>query len=238
MLDSATAGHGEHDVLTDLRQRYLAAQLAGNRREALRVVMHDGLSLNISVPDLQRHVIQEAQREIGRLWQENEINIAQEHMATAISHMALARLYDEAPHAPPNHKKVIVACVTGELHDFPARLVADALDLAGFELRYLGADVPLHSLLPLLAQEKPDLLALSTTMVFNLPSLRAMVSEVRATWPELPIVIGGAACLDVRGLATELGVVGSGSNATELVALAQQLLGLGPALSERQSPHE
>lgn len=231
MLDSVTAGR---DVLADLRQRYLAAQLAGNRREALRVVMHDGLGFGISVPDLQRHVIQEAQREIGRLWQENEINIAQEHMATAISHMALAQLYDEAPHAPPNHKKVIVACVAGELHDFPARLVADALDLAGFALRYLGADVPLHGLLSMLAQEKPDLLALSATMAFNLPSLRAMVKEVRSAWPELPIVIGGAACLDVRGLATELGVAGSSSDATEMVALAQQLLGLGPALSERQ----
>jgi methanogenic corrinoid protein MtbC1 len=147
--------------------------------------------------------------------------------------MALAQLYDEAPHATPNHKKVIVACVEGELHDFPARLVADALDLAGFEVRYLGADVPLHSLLPMLAQEKPDLLALSTTMAFNLPALREMVKQVRAAWPGLPIVIGGAACLDVRGLATELGVAGSGSNATELVALAQQLLGLA---SERLTP--
>ena len=141
------------DQLASLRQRYLAAQLAGNRREALRVVVGEGIALGLSVLDLQLHVIQEAQREIGRLWQENEINIAQEHMATAISHMALAQLYDEAPHAPSNHKKVVVACVEGELHDFPARLVADALDLSGFEVRYLGADVPLHSLLPLLASE-------------------------------------------------------------------------------------
>jgi methanogenic corrinoid protein MtbC1 len=223
------------DVLASLRQRYLAAQLAGNRREALRVVMHDGLRTGISVPDLQTHVIREAQREIGRLWQENEINIAQEHMATAISHVALAQLYDEATHAAPNHKKVIVACVTGELHDFPARLVADALDLAGFEVRYLGADVPLHGLSSILAQERPDLLALSATMAFNLPSLRAMVKQVRAAWPELPVVIGGAACLDVRGLARELGCAGSGSDATALVALAQRLLGLGAAPSERQS---
>ncbi len=36
-------------------------------------------------------VIQKTQREIGRLWQENRITIADEHVATAISQLALAR---------------------------------------------------------------------------------------------------------------------------------------------------
>jgi methanogenic corrinoid protein MtbC1 len=232
VLPSMSSGHTE---LAGLRERYLAAQLAGDRREALRLVIGEGIGLGLSVLDLQLHVIQEAQREIGRLWQENEINIAQEHMATAISHMALAQLYDEAPHAPSNHKKVVVACVEGELHDLPARLVADALDLSGFEVRYLGADVPLHSLLPMLASERPDLLALSATMSFNLPALREAVKHVREAAPQLPIVVGGAACSDLRSLATELGAAGTGSDATELVAIARRLLGLASMASERQS---
>jgi methanogenic corrinoid protein MtbC1 len=226
---------GGRDDLAGLRQRYLAAQLAGNRREALRVVVGEGIDLGISVLDLQRHVVQEAQREIGRLWQENEINIAQEHMATAISQMALAQLYDQAPLAPSNHKKVVVACVEGELHEFPARLVADALELSGFEVRYLGADVPLHSLLRMLASERPDLLALSATMAFHLPAMRQAVKQVREAAPALPIVIGGAACSDVRDLAAMLGAAANGHDASELVAIAQRLLGVSTA-SERQSP--
>jgi methanogenic corrinoid protein MtbC1 len=174
-------------------------------------VIDEGLERGASVLDVQLGVIQEAQREIGRLWQENSISVAQEHLATAISNMALSHLYDHASRARTNGKKVIVACVEGELHDFPARLVADALDLAGFDVRYLGASVPTDSLLSFIREERPDLVALSVTMTFNLPSLRATCDRLRKeTAGALPIAIGGNAC---RGL-QETPLSGPGSDAS------------------------
>src|SRR5688572_4354269 len=116
--------------LERLRSDYLAALLHGERRAALKLVVEHGVRLGARVDDLHSAVIQECQREIGRLWQENLISIAQEHQATAISQLVLAHLYDLAPRAADNDKRVVVACVEGELHDFPSRLVADALDLA------------------------------------------------------------------------------------------------------------
>ncbi len=206
--------------LDALRDRYLAAQLAGDRREALRLVLEEGLRAGATVAELQLAVIQEAQREIGRLWQENRISIAQEHMATAISHVVLAHLYDRAPRADTNGKKVLVACVEGELHDLPARLAADALDLAGFEVRYLGASVPVHALLSMIDQVKPDLVALSVTMAFNAAALREAVARVRAhTGGRLPIAVGGNAC---RGVPAEPGVVVCAGDAGELVALVER----------------
>lgn len=163
--------------LATLRARYLAAQLAGDRREALRLLIEEGLKCGASVEDVQLRVIQEAQREIGVLWQENRISIAEEHMATAISSLALAHVFQHASSRPANGRKVVVACVDGELHDFPARLVADALDLEGFDVRFLGASVPVEALLAVLAKEQPDLLALSVTMSFNVPRSPA---ELRA----------------------------------------------------------
>lgn len=211
----------------NLRDLYLAAQLAGNRREALRILTEEGLKKGFSVPYLQLKVVQEAQREIGRLWQEDRITIAQEHMATAISQTALAHLYQQATPAASNGKKIVVACVEGELHDFPARLAADALDLAGFEVRFLGANTPTDSLLSLLAAEKPDLLALSVAMAFNIPALRSAVIRIRAqTEGHLPITVGGHACEWARSLADEVGADGSGADAEALVAVAMRLLGI------------
>jgi methanogenic corrinoid protein MtbC1 len=213
--------------LSELRRRYLAAQLAGNRREALRLVIDEGLERGASVLDVQLNVIQEAQREIGRLWQENSISIAQEHMATAISSMALSHLFDRAPRAPSNGKLVLVACVEGELHDFPARLVADSLDLAGFDVRYLGASVPTDSLLHMISSDEPDLLALSTTMTFNVPALRTALARVREhTGGKLPIVIGGSACGWVKNVAEELAADGTAGDAAETVRVISRLLGV------------
>jgi methanogenic corrinoid protein MtbC1 len=219
----------EQAELSDVRARYLRAQLRGDRREALRLVIEEGVSRGASALDVQQQVIQEAQREIGRLWQENQISVAEEHMATAISHMALAHLYDYAPRAAANGKRITVSCVEGELHDFPARLVADALDLAGFDVRYLGANVPTSSLVDMMCREPPDLLALSVTMGFNAPALRLAVQQVRAWVPApCPIITGGAACAWIKGLGPELRIAGTASTALEAVRLAQQLLGVKP----------
>jgi methanogenic corrinoid protein MtbC1 len=207
---------------------YLAAQLVGNRRAALSVI-DQALDLGVSPVDLQLSVIQEAQRRIGQLWQEDRITIAQEHMATAISQVALARVYQSAKASPPNGKKVVVACVNGELHDFPARLVSDALDLAGYETRFLGADVPTSSLLEVIAKEQPDLVALSVTMTFNVLSLKTAVEEIRrATAGQIRIVVGGHALVNRPNYATEIGANATARDARELVTAARQLLG-GPA---------
>jgi methanogenic corrinoid protein MtbC1 len=209
----------------ELRVRFLRAQLVGDRREALRIVSEEGVRRGASAVALALYVIQEAQREIGQLWQDNRISVADEHLATAVAQVALAHLYQLATPQPPVGKTVFVACVEGELHDFPARLAADALDLAGFSVRFLGADVPTEGLTRMIAKERPDLVALSATMSFNLPSLIDTVSKLRsALGAKLPILIGGRACQGLNGLAEELGADGAGGDAWELIATVRRLL--------------
>jgi methanogenic corrinoid protein MtbC1 len=186
------------------RDGYVNLQLRGDRREALHFVdelVHQGHS----VADIQQHVIAAAQREIGRMWEESRIGIAQEHMATAISQLALAQLYRYAQPQQLRGRKVLVACVEGELHDFPARLVADALDLAGYDTRFLGADVPSGSLLQVIDEEKPDLLALSITMPFHSAGLcRHMIRVREHTGGKLPIAVGGLATAQIEASLKEL----------------------------------
>ena len=101
-------------------------------------------------------------------------------MATAISQLALADLFQREQPPMPNGRKIIVACVRdGELHDFPARMVADELDVAGFDVRFLGASVPIDSLVSFIARENPDLLVLSATMPFHADNVRTAVAQVR-----------------------------------------------------------
>ncbi len=215
--------------LTDLRTRYLAAQLRGDRREALRVVLADGLDNGATITELAHDVIGEAQREIGVMWQRNELSIADEHMATAISNLVLAQLYERSAAEPRNGKKVLVACVEGELHELPARLVADALDLGGFSVRYLGASVPTDSLLDMVASHRPHLVALSTTMTFHVGALRSAVARVReATGGRLPLALGGAACSWMPQLAADLGIEVTAPSARALVTAARQHFGLTP----------
>lgn len=218
-----------HLDLDELRARYLRAQLRGDRRAAAALVLDEGLARGATVPELHEHVLESAQRDIGRLWQENVVTVAQEHMATAISNFVLTRLFECAEAAPANGRRVLVACVEGELHEFPARLVTDALDLAGFSVRFLGANVPTESLLTMLGSEPPDLVALSATMTFHAPALRAAVGAIRDRFGRtLPIAVGGGAFLWSQTLATDLDAEITARNAAELVLEAARLLGVEP----------
>lgn len=211
-------------TLEELRDAYLAAQLAGDRRGALALIVDEGVKKKIPVPSLARDVIQAAQREIGRMWEENRISVAEEHMATAISQVALAHLYQHAAPERPKNKKIVVACVEGELHDFPARLVADALDLEGYGVRFLGANVPIEGLLAILAKDTPQLLALSVTMSFNVGALRIAVQRVREKFPGLPVAIGGHATLWSANIGRELAPDAIGGDAASMVEAANRLL--------------
>src|SRR5687767_7769930 len=116
-LPASRAGASPGASPDGVLSRYLAALLAGDRRGALRVI-DAALDQGRPVVALQRDVVQAAQREIGRLWETNDISIAQEHMATAISHVALSRLFELATPAARVERRVVVACVEGERHEF------------------------------------------------------------------------------------------------------------------------
>ncbi len=211
-------------ALETLKTSYLRAQLAGDRREAVRVVVEEGLR-TASILEVLEHVIAAAQDEIGRMWQQNRVSIAQEHMATAISQLSLAALFERSQASPPIGKKVLIACVEGELHELPARLVSDVLELAGFTVRHLGANVPTEHLIMMVQAEKPDLIGLSVTMSFNVTALQDAVTRLRG-FTQAPIVVGGHALTWATRLAAELGVHTAGKKPEELVAVARRLTGV------------
>ncbi len=193
--------------LQSLTDRYIAAQLAGDRTAALRIILEDGIGSDIPVAELYLNVIQPAQHRIGRLWQENRITVAQEHLATAISQLALAHLYPLLPREPDNGIVVVVACVPGELHDMGSRVVADFFEMAGYDVRFLGASVPAESLAAMVEESRANVVVLSVVMAFNLPGLREAVRVIRAI-PEVSpyIVVGGPAIEMAPELAEELGI--------------------------------
>jgi methanogenic corrinoid protein MtbC1 len=220
--------------LASIREQYLRAQVAGHRREAVSLV-ESCLDHGASVEELQTEVIRAAQDELGRLWQLNMVSIAQEHMASEISNVALSALFARAPIAEPNGKKILLGCVEGEEHQLAARLASDMLEMSGFELRFLGGNVPHGHLVSIARDEKPDLIGLSVTMLFNLRSLREAVALLR-TVTDAPICVGGYAIMWSRPVEQELQVHASGPSRHEIVALARRLTGL-PQIDETNAAH-
>ncbi len=219
--------------LQSLTDRYITAQLAGDRTTALQVILEEGIGRSIPAADLYLNVIQPAQHRIGRLWQENRITVAQEHLATAISQLVLAHLYPLLPREPDNGMVAVVACVPGELHDMGSRVAADFFEMSGYDVRFLGANVPVTSLVAMVAETRADVVILSVVMAFNLPGLRDAVRSIRAVPGVSPrIIVGGPAIESMPELADDLDIDFWGVSITDAIEGARRLLAAQPAVLE------
>ena len=213
-------------TLAMLRDQYLAALLVGARREALEIAIEEALWQDVEVPSLYLEVVQPAQYEIGRLWQAKRIGVAQEHLATEISRAVLARLHALLPCEPSNGRRVVVACVEGELHDLGAQVVADFLEMGGFDVHFLGANVPADTLAELVGRRPPDLLALSATTSTNVAELRRAVAAVRSVAGDrIPIAAGGQVFQRTPALGLQLGIDPHAGDARGMAAAARRAFG-------------
>jgi len=94
-------------------------------------------------------------------------------------------------------------------------MVADVLEADGWDVRFLGSNMPHAGILQAIEDHQADILAISATILFNVPHVRALIAEVGnrfgAAAPQ--IVVGGAA---FRDLPADISALGSARIASSL----------------------
>jgi methanogenic corrinoid protein MtbC1 len=183
---------------SQLSRLYLDALRAANGPNAYRIAAR-GLDEGMSIPELYQRVIAPAMCEIGVLWEKGALTVADEHLATSLTHRVLAalrppmKIHADAERSDQAGKRAMLATVQGEQHALGLRMAADVLEDAGFQVIYLGADVPTEALLQAVAALSPDLLALSVTMPELQPRLEEVTAAMRRQHPGVALVVGGQA---------------------------------------------
>ena len=183
----------EPDELERLRGAYLEAVLAPNARQA-RGLIDEACDSGVPVARIYLDVLQPALHEVGRLWQEARIAVANEHLATQITGSVLAGLAGRLTiGSSGTGRKAIVSCSPGELHVLGGQMVADFLEADGWEVLPLGADVPADELAGLAEREQVELVALSTALPVHLLAAGTACAALRRLERPPFIVAGGQA---------------------------------------------
>jgi methylmalonyl-CoA mutase cobalamin-binding subunit len=187
----------------------------------------------MGVEALYGRVIAPAMWRIGCLWEQGAIAVADEHLATALTHRVMASVYGSSfGRAASRPGRILLAAVEGQRHALGLRMAADVLELGGYEVNYLGGDVPLDALLSAVDSRGPDLVGLSSTLTSDISSLEAAVSKLGEVFAETPILLGG------QGIPDEILGDGRGIRAAGiegLVLLVEGLLGGMKGVSTRES---
>lgn len=178
--------------LADLSRRYIDSLLRGDRQSASRMIL-ESVEQGVSIKDIYLYVFQRSQREVGLLWQTNQISVAQEHYCTAATQMVMSQLYPYIFSSERKGHRMVVTCVGGELHEIGARMVADFFEMDGWDTYFLGANTPTEGILRAVSERQADVLAISATMTFHIEKVASLIAEVRRAGLDanIKIMVGG-----------------------------------------------
>ncbi len=215
--------------VADVARSFLSALIAADREQA-GGILKDAVRSGTPLKDIYLHVFQPVLQETGRLWQMQQVSIAQEHFVTASVETLMARLHDRFLSSGRGKKgrrgtTVIAAGVGTELHSVGIRMVTDFFELDGWDTYYTGANTPVQSILEAARDRKADVIALSATMPRHLPDVQYLIRSLRADrgTAGATIIVGGYPFRIVPELWEQIGADAYAENAEEAVTIADRL---------------
>jgi methanogenic corrinoid protein MtbC1 len=187
---------GREQLVESFQQAFAETLLQGDEAYAERLI-GEAVEVGFDQGTIADEIVSPALRLVGDLWQAGEITVADEHLATEITlrMVALLRVAFRTQERR-TRERVLLAAVEGERHIVGLEMVANLLTHAGYDVRMLGADVPLRAFAPALLRHRPAVLGLTATLPGTSALLRAVIEEAHTVAPEIRVVVGGPGALE------------------------------------------
>lgn len=177
-----TGGRG----LEELKASWVSACSAFDESASARI-LSEAFAL-YAVEEVCLRLILNGMRQVGQGWYEGDVAVEQEHFASAIAKRQLAALVSAAP-APTRTEKILVGAAPGELHDLALLMITVLLRRRGWDVIYLGANVPLESYRAVLDPSRFALAIISAEQLFTAGHLHGITQLAQKA--NIPLLYGG-----------------------------------------------
>jgi methanogenic corrinoid protein MtbC1/DNA-binding transcriptional MerR regulator len=162
-------------------------------------------SVVLPAVDFLEHVVTPLLEQVGARWRDGTLRAVHGHLAAAVVRRALERIIVAAPPPAP---KILMATVTGQVHELGAMIAAAAAAAEGWSVTWLGSNLPVEDIAE--AADKLHVAAVGLSLVH--PAAEAAVSgELRRLRSLLPrsveLIVGGSAIAGYTGVLDEIGAV-------------------------------
>ena len=215
----------EGNLMQQEAENYLSYLINMEKDKAVKYILNL-VDNGTAVEDIYLKIFQPVQYEIGRLWQLNQISIAQEHYGTSVTQLAMSQLYPNIFTSFQKGKKALTTCIGDELHELGIRMVADLLELNGWDTIHLGSNTPAPEILEIIEEKNIDVLAISATLPNQLEESKGLISAVREKdkLSQVKIMVGGRLFMQNNNLWQKIGADGFAIDAKEAVKVADSIL--------------
>ena len=172
---------------------------------------------------------------IGGQWYAGEATVQQEHFASALAMRRLHTLVAAAP-PPSRRERIITACPPQEDHAFVPLVLTLMLRYRGWDVVYLGADVPRDRLELTLEAVRPDLVVLTAQQLHTAASLVNIANFLHEQ--NVPVAFGGLIFNLIPDLHTHITGHFLGERLEDTPPLVENLISYNPPLPEVVAPSE
>lgn len=163
-------------------------------------------SIAMTLPEYLDKLILPLTRLIGRKWHIGDIRISQEHMATWVIKSILSgllRSYRFQNNAP----MMVVTTPSGQRHEIGALAVALSGAHCGWNVTYLGPDLPAEEIAAMALRTNASLVALSLVYPSDDPLLPDELHRLKHLLPrQVPVIAGGNAASAYKKTMDSLGI--------------------------------
>jgi len=216
-------GQLDPGAFMQLRRQWVAACLSFNEPAAELAL---GQALAQAAPEVVcTEILLKGLAEIGKGWYEGKVSVQQEHFASALALRRLNALVAAAPR-PVRTERLLAACPPGETHDLVLLTLTFILRWRGWDVVYLGADVPLERLDATVRSTSPKLVIAVAQTLAGAAAMRKM-AELLAD-QGTPLSFGGGIFNQIPGLVERIPGYFLGHDLQSLPQTVERLLVRAP----------
>ncbi|MEO0106537.1 MAG: cobalamin-dependent protein, partial [candidate division WOR-3 bacterium] len=120
--------------------------------------------------------------------------------------------------------KIVIGVVQGDIHDIGKNIVKVMLEASGYEIIDLGKDVPNEKFIEMVAQENPQILALSSLMTTTMIQMETIIKLLnkKKLRKNVKVIVGGAPVN--QEYADKIGADGYAEDAAGAVKLVEKII--------------
>ena len=176
----------QETTLDSMRANWIAACLSFNETSAEQT-LNQAFSM-FPVEAVCVEVLQKGMAEIGSKWYGNQASVQQEHFASGLAMRRLDALLSASP-APSRPQTILVGCPANEWHTFTPLMLSLFLRRRGFNVIYLGANVPADRFEETVHAVRANLVILASQTLVSAASLQKTAIALNSK--NIPVGYGG-----------------------------------------------
>lgn len=178
--------------------------LKGNKDEARNLIMNIYNS-GVEIEFIYFNILEKILKEVGRLWESGKIDVWNEHYVSE-NILDIMREIKSIQDNKKYKKLSLISLTAGaEQHNIGIKMISDLLEVEGYDVTYLGSNIPTMSIINAIRNKNPRVVAISVTISSNIESAKNIIKAIREVFKEKApiVVVGGMAFNNINDVFSE-----------------------------------